>query len=116
MHILPEHYPIVGGHLIGTLKELLPEQFTAEVEYAWREAYALLADICITEEAALYEHSKTKHANNDEYIKCASFHFPTLLITLMTRFILLVLIYFSFITWIGAGSAVIVCSVITNVC
>ncbi|WP_394193455.1 NO-inducible flavohemoprotein [Pseudoalteromonas atlantica] len=61
MHILPEHYPIVGGHLIGTLKELLPEQFTAEVEYAWREAYALLADICITEEAALYEHSKTKH-------------------------------------------------------
>lgn len=61
MHILPEHYPIVGGHLIGTLKELLPEQFTAEVEYAWREAYALLADICITEEAALYEHNKTKH-------------------------------------------------------
>ena len=61
MHIQPEHYPIVGGHLIGTLKELLPEQFTAEVEYAWREAYALLADICITEEAALYEHSKTKH-------------------------------------------------------
>lgn len=61
MHILPEHYPIVGGHLIGTLKELIPEQFTPEVEYAWREAYALLADICITEEAALYEHSKTKH-------------------------------------------------------
>ncbi|MGO2128852.1 MAG: NO-inducible flavohemoprotein [Pseudoalteromonas prydzensis] len=61
MHILPEHYPIVGGHLIGTLKELLPEQFTAEVEYAWREAYALLADICITEEAALYEHSKNNH-------------------------------------------------------
>ncbi|MGO2073877.1 NO-inducible flavohemoprotein [Pseudoalteromonas sp. AOP31-A2-14] len=58
MHILPEHYPIVGGHLIGTLKELLPEQFTPEVEYAWREAYALLADICITEEAALYAHSK----------------------------------------------------------
>ncbi|MGO2012896.1 MAG: NO-inducible flavohemoprotein [Pseudoalteromonas sp.] len=58
MHILPEHYPIVGGHLIGTLKELIPEQFTPEVEYAWREAYALLADICITEEAALYAHSK----------------------------------------------------------
>jgi len=61
MHILPEHYPIVGGHLIGTLKELLPEQFTPEVEYAWREAYALLADICITEEAALYAHSKNNH-------------------------------------------------------
>ncbi|UJX25399.1 NO-inducible flavohemoprotein [Pseudoalteromonas sp. CF6-2] len=59
-HILPEHYPIVGGHLIATLKELLPEQFTPEVEYAWREAYALLADVCITEEMALY--NKTKQA------------------------------------------------------
>ncbi len=57
-HILPEHYPIVGGHLIGTLKELFPEQFTLEVEYAWREAYALLADVCITEEMALYQRSK----------------------------------------------------------
>jgi nitric oxide dioxygenase len=58
LNILPEHYPIVGDHLIGTLKELIPEQFTPDVEYAWREAYALLADMCITEEAALYEHSK----------------------------------------------------------
>ena len=61
LNILPEHYPIVGAHLIGTLKELLPEQFTPYVEYAWREAYGVLADICITEEAALYEHSKNKH-------------------------------------------------------
>ena len=51
LNILPEHYPIVGAHLIGTLKELLPEQFTPDVEYAWREAYGVLADICITEEA-----------------------------------------------------------------
>lgn len=61
LNILPEHYPIVGAHLIGTLKDLLPEQFTPDVEYAWREAYGVLADICITEEAALYEHSKNKH-------------------------------------------------------
>lgn len=61
LNILPEHYPIVGAHLIGALKELLPEQFTPDVEYAWREAYGVLADICITEEAALYEHSKNKH-------------------------------------------------------
>ncbi|WP_281547302.1 NO-inducible flavohemoprotein [Pseudoalteromonas sp. PAR1] len=57
-HILPEHYPIVGGHLIATLKELLPEQFTPEVEYAWSEAYSLLADVCITEEMALYQTTK----------------------------------------------------------
>lgn len=61
LNILPEHYPIVGAHLIGTLKELIPDQFTADVEYAWREAYNLLADICITEEAALYAHSKNNH-------------------------------------------------------
>lgn len=61
LNILPEHYPIVGAHLIGTLKELIPDQFTADVEYAWREAYNLLADICITEEAALYTHSKNNH-------------------------------------------------------
>ena len=61
LNILPEHYPIVGAHLIGTLKELIPDQFTPDVEYAWREAYGVLADICITEEAALYEHSKNKH-------------------------------------------------------
>ncbi|GAA6185252.1 MULTISPECIES: NO-inducible flavohemoprotein [Aliiglaciecola] len=58
LNILPEHYPIVGGHLIATLKELIPDQFTPEVEYAWREAYAVLSDICITEEAALYAHNK----------------------------------------------------------
>ncbi|MCF2920081.1 NO-inducible flavohemoprotein [Pseudoalteromonas sp. APAL1] len=57
-HILPEHYPIVGGHLIATLKELLPEQFTPEVEYAWREACSLLADVCINEEMALYQTTK----------------------------------------------------------
>mgnify|MGYP003671541509 CR=1 FL=1 len=61
LNILPEHYPIVGAHLIGTLKELIPDQFTPDVEYAWREAYGVLADICITEEAALYERSKNKH-------------------------------------------------------
>lgn len=86
MHILPEHYPIVGGHLIGTLKELLPEQFTAEVEYAWREAYALLADICITEEAALYEHSKNNHggwAGTREFV-IANKHSESELVTSFT--------------------------------
>ena len=37
--IKPEHYQIVGHHLIASLKELVPEQFTKEVEQAWVKAY-----------------------------------------------------------------------------
>jgi nitric oxide dioxygenase len=33
------HYAIVGEHLLGSLRELLPEQFTSEVEEAWTLAY-----------------------------------------------------------------------------
>lgn len=60
MYIKPEHYPIVGNHLIATLKELAPEQFTPEVEAAWQEAYRFLADIFIHYEENLYEQSEQK--------------------------------------------------------
>ena len=42
-NIQPEHYDVVGLHLIETLRELLPEQFTAQVESAWSAAYGVLA-------------------------------------------------------------------------
>lgn len=54
-HIKPEHYDIVGLHLIETLRELLPEQFTAEVESAWTAAYGVLANIFINREEQLYQ-------------------------------------------------------------
>ena len=53
-HIKPDDYNIVGHHLIETLRELLPEQFTAEVEQAWGNAYQVLANIFIDREEALY--------------------------------------------------------------
>ncbi|WP_027706809.1 NO-inducible flavohemoprotein [Zooshikella ganghwensis] len=53
--ILPEHYPIVGQHLLATLQELAPEAATAEVLAAWDKAYAALADIFIQREGELYE-------------------------------------------------------------
>lgn len=53
-HIKPEHYDIVGHHLIETLRELLREQFTAEVEEAWDNAYGVLANIFINREEELY--------------------------------------------------------------
>ena len=54
LNIRSEHYPIVGQHLIATLQELLPEQFTAEVQQAWELAYQQLADIFIRREDEIY--------------------------------------------------------------
>lgn len=53
-HIQPEHYQVVGLHLIETLRELLPEQFTPAVESAWTAAYGVLANIFINREEQLY--------------------------------------------------------------
>jgi len=54
LHIKPEHYQYVGAHLIETLRELLPEQFTRDVETAWSNAYGVLAGIFINREEELY--------------------------------------------------------------
>ncbi|EKO3565606.1 NO-inducible flavohemoprotein [Vibrio metschnikovii] len=53
-NIQPDHYQIVGHHLIETLRELAPEAFTSEVEQAWTEAYLFLAQIFIDREGELY--------------------------------------------------------------
>ncbi|MBD1582988.1 NO-inducible flavohemoprotein [Pseudoalteromonas sp. S16_S37] len=58
LNIQAEHYNIVGHHLIATLKELAPNEFTSEIEQAWREAYTLLADLFITQEEGLYQHTE----------------------------------------------------------
>ena len=60
LRILPEHYPIVGGHLIETLRELAPEDFTPEVEEAWTQAYQFLAHVFINEENTIYEDNNEK--------------------------------------------------------
>lgn len=54
MNIQPEHYDIVGHHLIETLRELAPEQFTTDIEAAWVAAYQVLAGVFIDKEAGLY--------------------------------------------------------------
>ncbi|WP_394251946.1 NO-inducible flavohemoprotein [Vibrio profundi] len=53
-NIQPEHYQIVGLHLIETLRELAPDAFTKEVEEAWTAAYLFLAQVFIDREAELY--------------------------------------------------------------
>jgi nitric oxide dioxygenase len=60
-HIKPAHYQIVGLHLIETLRELLPEQFTADVESAWTAAYGVLANVFINREEQLYQERESSH-------------------------------------------------------
>ncbi len=55
--ILPVHYPIVGRHLLGAIKEVLGDAATQPLLDAWAEAYGLLADTLIAYEKALYERS-----------------------------------------------------------
>ena len=55
LNIQPEHYDLVGHHLIETLRELAPEQFTSDVEEAWTVAYQALAAIFIAREGELYQ-------------------------------------------------------------
>ncbi|MCK8044764.1 NO-inducible flavohemoprotein [Shewanella sp. 1CM18E] len=58
--IKPEHYPIVGHHLLETLRELAPDAFTPDVEEAWAAAYGVLAGIFIDREATLYHRNATE--------------------------------------------------------
>lgn len=53
--IEPAHYDIVGHHLISTLKELAPAEFTEPVAEAWTQAYAMLASILMGREKELYQ-------------------------------------------------------------
>jgi nitric oxide dioxygenase len=52
--IKPEHYPIVGHHLLGAIKEVLGDAATPELIAAWAEAYGALADALIAAERDMY--------------------------------------------------------------
>ncbi len=54
LQIQPEQYPIVGKHLMAAIHDVLGDAITPEVDAAWREAYALLAKVCIEREAEIY--------------------------------------------------------------
>lgn len=45
--VLPEQYNAVGDALMWMLEALLEEDFTDDVALAWKEAYALLAQLMI---------------------------------------------------------------------
>jgi nitric oxide dioxygenase len=53
--ILPEHYPIVGKHLLIAIKEVLGDAATDEIINAWAAAYGVIADAFISVEAEMYD-------------------------------------------------------------
>lgn len=55
VNIRPEHYPIVGKHLLASIQEVLGLAADHEIIDAWAKAYQQLAEILITAEAQLYE-------------------------------------------------------------
>ena len=52
--IRADHYPIVGRHLLASIREVMGEAATDEIIDAWAAAYQALADILIAAEAELY--------------------------------------------------------------
>lgn len=53
--IRAEHYPIVGKHLIASIKEVLGDAANPELIDAWTAAYMQLADVLIGAEKAIYD-------------------------------------------------------------
>jgi len=49
-----DHYPIVGFHLLGAIREVLGEAATEPLLKAWEEAYGSLARVLIDAEAKMY--------------------------------------------------------------
>jgi nitric oxide dioxygenase len=56
--IKPEHYPIVGKHLLAAIKDVMGEAATDEIIAAVAEAYGLLAEVCIGREADIYREQR----------------------------------------------------------
>lgn len=51
--VRPEHYPIVGKHLLKAIKSVLGDAATLEILDAWAAAYDALAEIMIAREQAM---------------------------------------------------------------
>ncbi|MFZ6771906.1 NO-inducible flavohemoprotein [Undibacterium sp. SXout7W] len=58
--IRAEHYPIVGKHLLASIREVLGDAANDELIAAWAAAYGQLADILIAQEQAIYQQAATQ--------------------------------------------------------
>lgn len=55
--VKPEHYPIVGEHLLQAIREVLGEAATDEIIEAWGEAYGVIAGVFINVEENMYQNA-----------------------------------------------------------
>ncbi len=53
--VKPEHYPIVGKHLLMAIQDVLGEAATPEIMGAWEKAYGVIADVFIQVENKMYD-------------------------------------------------------------
>lgn len=54
LQILPEHYPIVGKHILGAIKKVLGDAANDDIINAWAEAYDDIAGVFIHVEEDMY--------------------------------------------------------------
>ena len=52
--VQPEHYPIVGKHLLGAIKEVLGDDATEDIINAWAKTYEVIAEVFINNEKEMY--------------------------------------------------------------
>jgi nitric oxide dioxygenase len=58
--VRPEHYPIVGEHLLAAIKDVLGDAATDDIISAWAQAYGNLADILMGMESGLREETAVR--------------------------------------------------------
>jgi nitric oxide dioxygenase len=67
--IQPEHYPIVGKHLLAAIKDVMGDAATDEIIAAVAEAYGFLAQVCIQREKEIYDEQRAKSGGWNGYRK-----------------------------------------------
>jgi nitric oxide dioxygenase len=65
--VKPEHYPIVGEHLLQAIKQVLGDAATDEIIEAWGEAYGVIAGVFIDVEEEMYKESENKDAGFKDF-------------------------------------------------
>lgn len=60
LDIRPEHYPIIGSHLLASIKDVLGEAASPTVLEAWELAYQDLANMMINLEAKMYQNQRSR--------------------------------------------------------
>jgi nitric oxide dioxygenase len=65
--IKPEHYPIVGEHLLLAIKDVLGEAATDEIIDAWGKAYGEIANAFIGVEAQMYDEASSQQGGWDGF-------------------------------------------------